>query len=345
MKLIDCLNCLNLKNGFTIDQLNKAMRDISRKMHPDVLRSKGASEEEIQEADKRFQELSDIYNRLLKFRQNRNVVSLEEYKSLKCNQIKERLNVGESFVNFNDILLSEYGFDISIYDFDKLYELIQSAKNKEEVNRYYKNVCSVINDLFDLIRDNYFGKFFIGKEAIDESIDYSNFGLFLLSLKSIKEKYSKLLEFREMVVKELKRYKNKKYFNDLENLIENEIDLCINLGKVNEFMDMRLLISLFRYNLDMLFINHGVFLRDYKDLEEKICVYVSEGVFNNSIFELPEYEELINIKHEYYMSGYESVSSKLKDLDLRVEMRKWFISMGVFENGHSEMIVCNYTIS
>ena len=171
-KYLECLEILELKVGFTLDELKKKWLELSKKYHPD----KHATADEILKklAEDQYKRINEAYTYLKEnYGQNQSQNSSEKKYNY---QKKSRMETDPDFYLENCDILNEENIKIFLnrFPYEKnniLLETFLALKNKNQINNLSARIENIVyNQSFEIIVNRLFPNFKNKKQSFFTNI-------------------------------------------------------------------------------------------------------------------------------------------------------------------------------
>lgn len=273
MSYISALNLFKLKDDYSIEELKKIYRELSKKYHPDY--KQNASLEERQKSEEMMKRINEAYDILKNnLGKEKTKFNIETYKKEKIDDLDKIFNMTwEDISKLNMINLRKY-FEEIRKEIREGIAYIQKNTNKIDVDYNYNitidNIITIKKDLVNCFcKLNYIDK-------IPEKIDYTKpLSAFLSQLLSIKDKYSKESIFKRKVNLETQQYENYIGYNILIKYINQAKEIAINEAKNKQFRETSLnkIIENLHKNILNVFNIYAQRYTKINSLKEKIIKY------------------------------------------------------------------------
>jgi MORN repeat protein len=248
-KYLECLEILELKVGFTLDELKKKWLELSKKYHPD----KHATADEILKklAEDQYKRINEAYTYLKEnYGQNQSQNSSEKKYNY---QKKSRMETDPDFYLENCDILNEENIKIFLnrFPYEKNNILLETFlalknKNKNQINNLSARIENIVyNQSFEIIVNRLFSNFKNKKQSfftnIKLLINENSRNNMLIFLQKVKENLLKNDNYSfwglNLENQDFKLLSNEHYFlldNKLDSFIR-ESDSC--LGEIFQFKE------------------------------------------------------------------------------------------------------------
>lgn len=246
-KYLECLEILELKVGFTLDELKKKWLELSKKYHPD----KHATADEILKklAEDQYKRINEAYTYLKEnYGQNQSQNSSEKKYNY---QKKSRMETDPDFYLENCDILNEENIKIFLnrFPYEKnniLLETFLALKNKNQINNLSARIENIVyNKSFEIIVNRLFPNFKNKKQSfftnIKLLINENSRNNMLIFLQKVKENLLKNDNYSfwglNLENQDFKLLSNEYYF-----LLDNKLDSFIResdsyLGEIFQFKE------------------------------------------------------------------------------------------------------------
>jgi len=248
-KYLECLEILELKVGFTLDELKKKWLELSKKYHPD----KHATADEILKklAEDQYKRINEAYTYLKEnYGQNQSQNSSEKKYNY---QKKSRMETDPDFYLENCDILNEENIKIFLnrFPYEKNNILLETFlalknKNKNQINNLSARIENIVyNQSFEIIVNRLFSNFKNKKQSfftnIKLLINENSRNNMLIFLQKVKENLLKNDNYSfwglNLENQDFKLLSNEYYF-----LLDNKLDSFIResdsyLGEIFQFKE------------------------------------------------------------------------------------------------------------
>ena len=248
-KYLECLEILELKVGFTLDELKKKWLELSKKYHPD----KHATADEILKklAEDQYKRINEAYTYLKEnYGQNQSQNSSEKKYNY---QKKSRMETDPDFYLENCDILNEENIKIFLnrFPYEKNNILLETFlalknKNKNQINNLSARIENIVyNQSFEIIINRLFPNFKNKKQSFFTNIklllNENSRSNMLLFLRGVKENLVKNNNYQFWGLnhenQDLKILSNEYYF-----LLDNKLDSFIResdiyLGEIFQYKE------------------------------------------------------------------------------------------------------------
>ena len=217
------LRILNLKPGFTEEELKRAWRNLSKNNHPDRHPDSKESTKKQQQINA-AREFLKPYAKAVQTTSYNPSFDIHTYITNKINILKNILQMNNKETNdeafltaYEEISQTIYGFETEVIVFFTL--------TKYDVDSSYKEAITAIKKTFIKFKETFYKKHYIDEHEVTEKINYecSLYELYEQFLK-IEQKYGKKSKAVKQLEAEVATYKNYEGYERLETLI----DVCKN---------------------------------------------------------------------------------------------------------------------